>query len=109
MAFPRFPEENHLEMLDVHWSSTYFYVKTLENQKKGPSGHLSPRSEEQSVQVNEPALLARPVAYRMTTAIVLDPMMGRKKNEKETVELDDVVFFMVILLYHDVLHHHISW
>ena len=27
MAFPRFPEENHLEMLDVHWSSTYFLCK----------------------------------------------------------------------------------
>jgi hypothetical protein len=31
----------------------------------------------------------------MTTAIVLDPMMGRK-NEKETVELDDGGFFIVI-------------
>ena len=82
--------------------------KPSKNQKKGPSGHLSPRSEEQSVQVNEPALLARLVAYRMTTAIVLDPMMGRK-NEKETVELDDVVFSWLycyimmsfIIIYHD--------
>ena len=43
------------------------------------------RSKTQSVQVNEPALLPRPVAYRMTTAIRL------RKSEMATksVELDD--------------------